>query len=200
MAKVELRGYSDLRKALKRFAPDLDKQLKTELAAALKPVVNQARGFVPANSDIMRGWQPRSFSEARFPFYDSSTIKKGIVYKTTPSKPNANGFTSMARIINQSAAGAIYETAGLIGPQPWVGPKAGGATKKVSRSNWEGAGAQFISNLGPLTSSLKGSGRLIFKAWAKNRGVAEGAAMKAINKTTMQFEQRAKGNRLRSAA
>ena len=175
MAKVELRGYSDLRRALKRFAPDLDKQLKTELAAALKPVVTQARGFVPANSDIMRGWQPRAFSEARFPFYDSSTIKKGIVYKTTPSKANANGFTSMARIINQSAAGAIYETAGLIGPQPWVGPKAGGATKKVSRSNWEGAGAQFISNLGPLTPSLKGSGRLIFKAWSKNRGVAEGA-------------------------
>ena len=112
MAKVELRGYSDLRRALKRFAPDLDKQLKTELAAALKPVVTQARGFVPANSDIMRGWQPRAFSEARFPFYDSSTIKKGIVYKTTPSKANANGFTSMARIINQSAAGAIYDHAG----------------------------------------------------------------------------------------
>ena len=71
MAKVELRGYSDLRRALKRFAPDLDKQLKTELAAALKPVVTQARGFVPANSDIMQGWQPRAFSEALFPFYDS---------------------------------------------------------------------------------------------------------------------------------
>ena len=27
MPSVELRGYSDLRKALKRFAPDLDKQL-----------------------------------------------------------------------------------------------------------------------------------------------------------------------------
>jgi hypothetical protein len=200
MAKVELRGYSDLRRALKRFAPDLDKQLKTELAAALKPVVTQARGFVPANSDIMRGWQPRAFSEARFPFYDSSTIKKGIVYKTTPSKVNANGFTSMARIINQSAAGAIYETAGLIGPQPWVGPKAGGATKKVSRSNWEGAGAQFISNLGPLTSSLKGSGRLIFKAWAKNRGVAEGAAMKAIDKATTTFYARANSNTLNKAA
>ena len=67
MPNVELRGYSDLRKALKRFAPDLDKQLKKELAAALKPVVTQARGFVPANSDVMRGWQPRAFSEARFP-------------------------------------------------------------------------------------------------------------------------------------
>ena len=200
MAKVELRGYSDLRRALKRFAPDLEKQLKTELAAALKPVVTQARGFVPANSDIMRGWQPRSFSEARFPFYNASTIKKGIVYKTTPSKPNANGFTSMARIINQSAAGAIYETAGLIGPQPWVGPKAGGSSKKVSRSNWQGAGAQFISNLEPLTSSLKGQGRLIFKAWSKNRGAAEGAAMRAISKATVEFERRAKGNKLRSAA
>jgi hypothetical protein len=152
----------------------------------MKPVVAKARGFVPAETP-MSGWAPRSFSEARFPFYSASTIKSGIVYSTSPSKINPYGFSSMATITNKSAAGAIYETAGRNGPQPWVGPKAGGASKKVSRSVNPKAGATFIENLPELTSSLKGRGRLIFKAWAQDQGKAEGAALTAIDKTTKAF-------------
>jgi hypothetical protein len=186
MPTIEIRGNVDLRKALRAFAPDLEKQLKKDLAAAMKPVVAKARGFVPAEAP-MSGWAPRSFSEARFPFYSASTIKSGIVYSTSPSKINPYGFSSMATITNKSAAGAIYETAGRNGPQPWVGPKAGGASKKVSRSVNPKAGATFIENLPELTSSLKGRGRLIFKAWAQDQGKAEGAARTAIDKTTKAF-------------
>ena len=187
MPVIEIRGNVDLRKALKSFAPDLEKQLRKDLATAMKPVVSKARGFVPANSEIMRGWQPRAFSEARFPFYSQSTIKSGIVYSTTPGKVNDYGFSSMAKITNKSAAGSIYETAGRNGPQPWVGPKAGGASKKVSRSVNREAGQQFIENLPQLTSSLKGRGRLIFKAWSQDQGKAEGAALTAIDVTTRAF-------------
>lgn len=186
MPTIEIRGNVDLRKALRAFAPDLEKQLKKDLAAAMKPVVAKARGFVPSEAP-MSGWAPRSFSEARFPFYNASTIKSGIVYSTSPSKINPYGFSSMATITNKSAAGAIYETAGRNGPQPWVGPKAGGASKKVSRSVNPKAGATFIENLPELTSSLKGRGRLIFKAWAQDQGKAEGAALTAIDKTTRAF-------------
>ena len=200
MPYVEIRGNSDLRKALRRFTPDLDKILKAELRRALSPVVTKARGFAPNNDEIMRGWQPRSFSESTFPFYDRNTITKGIGFSTGVSKINKNGFSSMATIYNRSAAGAIYEIAGRIGPQPWVGPKAGGTGKGVSRANWEGSGAQFIENLGPLTSSVKGRGRLIYRAWAASRGVAEGAALKAIDKATTQFNARAAAGALRKAA
>jgi hypothetical protein len=187
MPRIEIRGNVDLRKALRSFAPDLEKQLRKDLAAAMKPVVAKARGFAPANSEVMSQWQPRSFSEAKFPFYNQSTIKAGIVYSTSPSKINPYGFSSMATISNKSAAGAIYETAGRNGPQVWVGPNAGGASKGVSRSRNPGAGATFIQNLPPLTSSLKGRGRLIFRAWASDQGKAEGAAMTAIEKTTRAF-------------
>ena len=200
MPYVEIRGNSDLRKALRRFTPDLDKILKAELRRALSPVVTKARGFAPNNDEIMRGWQPRSFSESTFPFYDRNTITKGIGFSTGVSKINKNGFSSMATIYNRSAAGAIYEIAGRIGPQAWVGPKAGGTGKGVSRANWEGSGAQFIENLGPLTSSVKGRGRLIYRAWAASRGVAEGAALKAIDKATTQFNARAAAGALRKAA
>jgi hypothetical protein len=135
----------------------------------------------------MRNWAPRSFSEAKFPFYNVDTIRSGITYSTSPGRVNDYGFSSMAKITNKSAAGAIYETAGRNGPQIWVGPTAGGSSKGVSRSVNPGAGAQFIENLPPLTSSLKGRGRLIFKAWAENQGKAEGAALTAIDKTTKAF-------------
>jgi hypothetical protein len=186
MPTIEIRGNVDLRKALRAFAPDLEKQLKKDLAVAMRPVVAKARGFVPAQAP-MSGWASRSFSEGKFPFYNASTIKSGIVYSTSPSKINRYGFSSMATITNKSAAGAIYETAGRNGPQPWVGPKAGGASKGVSRSVNPGAGATFIENLPPLTSSLKGRGRLIFRAWAADQGKAEGAARTAIDKTTQTF-------------
>jgi hypothetical protein len=197
---IEIRGNVDLRKALRAFAPDLEKQLKKDLAAAMKPVVAKARGFAPANSEIMSGWQPRPFSEARFPFYNASTIKSGIVYSTSPSKINPYGFSSMATITNKSAAGAIYETAGRNGPQAWVGPKAGGASKKVSRSVNPGAGATFINNLPPLTSSLKGRGRLIFRAWAQDQGKAEAAARTAIDTTTRAFNSIISKGKLSRAA
>lgn len=201
MPKVEIRGNADLRKALRQFTPDLDKQLKKELAVALKPVVRKAKSFVPAESP-MSGWVARPFSEARFPFFNYQTIVRNIVYTTAVSKPNKNGFTSMARIINKSVVGAIYETAGRKNPQgqPWVGRKAGGSSKGVSRSVNPGAGAQFIANLDPLTSSLKGQGRLIYRAWAESKGVAEGAAMKAIDKATRDFYARNKTQKFRKAA
>jgi hypothetical protein len=104
----------------------------------------------------------------------------------------------MARIINKSAAGAIYETARR--PQDWVGPKATGTSKGVSRSVNKNAGKQFIKNLGPVTSSLKGQGRFIFRAWAESRGVAEGAANKAVDTAIRQFYARNKEKALGKAA
>lgn len=200
MPAVEIRGNSDLRKALRKFTPDLDKQLTKELGKALRPVVAKARGFVPSESP-MSNWAGRSFSESTFPSFNDSTIRKGITYSTAVSKPNKNGFTSLARIINKSAAGAIYEIAGIKNPQgqPWVGPK-GPAGSRYSHSVNPKAGQKFISELPPLVSSLKGTGRLIYRAWRENQGVAEGAAMRAIDNATTQFYNRNKSQRFRKAA
>lgn len=201
MPVVEIRGNIELRQALRRFTPDLEKALKKELHRALRPVVRQAKGYVEAESP-MRGWASRSFSEGRFPTYSRSTIVAGITYSVSASKPNKNGFTSMARIVNKSAIGAIYETSGRKNPngQPWVGPKASGVSKKVSRSNNPNAGKQFIANLPPLVSSLKGRGRLIYRAWAENRGIAEGIAMRAIDSARTQFIERSKTTTFKRAA
>jgi len=198
--RVEVSGNADFRKALRRFAPDLEKNLKTELKHALSPVAKKARGFVPSQAPLSN-WAGRSFSEATFPAFNASTIRSKIGYTTAVSKPNKNGFTSMASVFNNSRAGAIYESAGRNGDQgqPWVGPKGSGGNR-YSHSNNPKAGEQFIKALGPLSGSLKGRGRLIYRAWGESRGVAEGAAMKAISKAEHQLYVRSKAGQLRRAA
>lgn len=198
--RIEIRGNADLRKAMRRFTPDLEKALKKEIGSALRPVVRQAKGFVETNSP-MSGWAGRSFSEGKFPTYNAGTIIKGIVYKSTPSKINSEGFSSMASIQNNSRVGAIYEGAGRANPQgqPWAGPK-GSASHRFSHSVNPQAGAKFIENLPPLVSSLKGRGRLIYRAWANSQGRAEGATMKAIDTALTQFRAEAARAALRSAA
>jgi hypothetical protein len=194
---TEVVGAVALRKALKQYAPDLAKELTKELGGVLKPIVNEARSFVPIASP-MSGWTKRETSRGgRFPKYDAKEIRSGIVYKTTPSKPNRAGFVNAVRIQNKSMQGAIYETAGRKNGQgqDWVGPRAGGASKGVSRSNNPYAGNQFISNLGQLYGPNKRGdhrmmGRLIFRAWDKTQGKANAAVFKSIEKTTNKFNRR----------
>jgi len=49
---VELKGADKLRTALRKFEPDLAKAQTKEMTAALKPITNKARGFMPSNDQI----------------------------------------------------------------------------------------------------------------------------------------------------
>lgn len=188
---TELKNALEVRRALREYSPDLQKELTREWGKTLKPVVAQARGFVPSDAP-MKGWRSRSFSEAKFPMYNASMIKSGITYQTTPSKPTNSGYVNLVRIKNKSAAGAIFETAGRKNGQGqhWVGPNYGGASKGVSRSNNPYAGNQFISNLGNLYGSKKNTGRLIYRAWANTQGKANATIIRALETTTARFNQR----------
>jgi len=199
--RIELQGNADLRKALRRFAPDLDKALTKELRAVLIPIVKSARGYAPKDGDVLSGWRNRAFMEGSFPTYSHSTVVAGIGYKTSPSKPNANGYSSAVTIFNNSRAGAIYESAGRNGlqGQKWVGPK-GPAGHKYSHSRNPKAGEQFIGSMPELTGSLKGRGRLIFRAWSENLGRAEGAVNKAISIAEQEMYRRSKSGTLGKAA
>jgi len=202
MPAVEIRGNADLRKAMRQFTPDLEKNLKAELRKALLPVARLAKSYVPSQSP-MSGWAARSFSEGHFPTWSSNTVARGIGYSASPSRINKNGFSSMARIFNKSAVGAIYETSGRKNPdgQPWVGPYAGGASKSVSRSSNRYAGRQFIANLSPLVSSLQGRGRLIYRAWRDStKSDPMGIALRAIDEATTEFYARAQYSSFSKAA
>ena len=88
---TEVKGADKLRKALKQYEPDLAKETTKELGNLLKPIASKARGFMPAVSPLS-GWAERADGKGKFPTYNPSIAKKGITYKTSPSKPNNRGW------------------------------------------------------------------------------------------------------------
>jgi hypothetical protein len=164
---TELKGGVELRKALRNFTPDLAKETTKEIGNFLKPVVRNARGFMPAESPLS-GWAARSFNEGKFPTYNGAIAKRGIKYKTSPSKANRRGFRSLISILNTSAAGAIYETAG--------------------RKN---AGGNFSPRLGGdiVGAGQKLQGRAMFRAWDQDQGKAKAAVLKAIFSAADKFNK-----------
>ena len=215
---VELKGADKLRKALKQFEPDLAKDTTKQMAAALKPITNKARGFMPATGSMLSGWTVASSSlettnYRHFPKYDATEAKRGVKYQTTASRPNRRGFISLARIINSSAGGAIYETAGRknANGQPSQASTRGiysdyiDTSKKVNKSLNPNAGKQFIAranSLSPLVNarprqqgqagrvSRKMTGRVIFKAFAEDQGKVTNAVVKAIEHSAILFESK----------
>ncbi|CAB4222402.1 hypothetical protein UFOVP1645_20 [uncultured Caudovirales phage] len=210
---VSVRGVIDLRKALSAYAPDLAKELTKEIGASLRVIQKDARGFVPSSPPgNLYGWDEanrsrkitsrnssfRTFNtEGRvrlFPLYNPQTIKAGIVTRTGYSKPNARGFRSLFRIKNNSAVGAIYETAGRKNPngQPWVGKGPG--SNSYSHSTNPDAGRNFTQRQGKLYGVKKANedmrGRLIYRAWEKDQGKQTVAIFKAIDATTAKFKAR----------
>jgi hypothetical protein len=213
---VRLDGADKLRKALKQFEPDLAKKTTKEMAAALKPITNKARGFMPSNGQMLSGWTSASSSTEttnyrEFPKYDQTEAKRGVKYSTAPSRPNKRGFVSLARIINSSAGGAIYETAGRknANGQPSQASTRGkfsdyiDTSNKVNKSLNPNAGKQFIARANALGSLVnarprqqgqagratrKMTGRVIFRAFAEDQGRVTAAVVKAISNSAIEFK------------
>ena len=212
---TEVKGAIALRKALKNFAPDLAKETQKELGNLLKPITNKARGFIPSQAPIS-GWARSSLTVwGSDRIWSTGKAKRGIGYKTTPSKPNKQGFRALARVVNASAAGAIYETAGRKNPngreqapmarvvresQANYGKMIRSGTKNQSKSNNPQAGAQFIEAMnsygqivdannqtGAGRRSSKMKGRAIFRAWKEDGGKTNAAVIKAIENSKVKF-------------
>ena len=155
---TELKGAVQLRIALKNYAPDLSKATQTEMAAALKTVTTVAKGYVPNDGQVLSGWTKTlsgadNFVYRPFPKFSSALAKAGITYSTSPSKPNRNGFVALARIVNKSAAGAIYETAGRKNEQGQPNLKSKGL---VYRTGSNGPGDFQINYYVPPSTDRKG--------------------------------------------
>jgi hypothetical protein len=212
---TEVKGGIALRKALKQFTPDLAKETQKEIAGLLKPITSKARGYIPATSPLS-GWA-KPATTGRFPRYSGGDAKRGIGYKTTPSKANRQGFRALARIVNASAAGAIYETAGRVNPQGRVQAKrkevnipgmnsvyTTSTGKNFGKSNNPNAGQQFIDAINSSgeiknaykrdtgqagRASRKMKGRAIFRAWAEDQGKTNAAIIKAIETSRDKFNK-----------
>jgi hypothetical protein len=173
---TEVRGALELRKALRQFEPDLAKETSKEIAGFLKPVVKKARGYMPSNDLMPSGWLKRENAKGRWAprYYDQTLARRGIGYKTSPTKPNRNGWVSLVSMHSKNIGGVIYE---------WAGRTSG----------IEGNFTPNLPNARELKGKGKGlTGRGLLRAYAEDEGKARGSVIKAIETAAKKLNARSK--------
>ncbi len=188
---VRVKGFIEVRKGMRKLAPELDKELTKNVRNVLKPVVKTARSYATPRIPGLSGWTfsgrgkaisagNSAFRIGQFPKYNASEVRSGIKYSVRKSRPNFKGFTALYRIINETRAGSIYETAG----------RANFDGSPRSRSSNPNAGYHFnlaLNSNSPLKGDGKMRGRLIYRAWYEDNQKATKAVLAAIDSTTERF-------------
>jgi hypothetical protein len=184
---VNVTGVKQLQKAMRAVDDDLFKEMNTSIKAVMLPIRDKARGFLPRQDEVLSGWGRPTASVATanyraFPAYDYQTAKTGIKYKAGSNKRNRNGFSVTNYVSNESAPGAIFETAGRKNPRGTTG----GASLNPNAS------IQFIESLPEMTNNYKTTGRkrdgrLIYKAWSEDSGKVYKKVVDAVEKTANKF-------------
>lgn len=169
---AKLQGALALKKAMREFTPDLAKETSKEIASFIKPLAKNARGFFPSNDEVPSGWLKRPNANGRWAirYYDQTEARRGITYKTTPSRVNKRGFKSLASIHSKNIGGIIYEWAGRAsGIQGNFTPRLGGELKGKNKGM---------------------TGRAMYRAFAENQGRATAGVIKAMEKAAAKFNAR----------
>jgi len=152
-------------------------------------VANRSKQELPSNQNVLSGWlkqaQPQEGQRRPFPAYDQETARKEIKYKLGPNKKNRSGYSVYNYVSNESAAGAIYETAGR---------KTGGSQGASLNPD---AGIQFIQALPSVVDATmagsvgrrgrKNKGRVIYKVWKEEQGDVYANLKKAIDDAIFQY-------------
>jgi hypothetical protein len=195
---VNVTGVQATLKAMRKFDPDLAKQMNKQIKGAMMPIRDKAQAYAPSNDQMLSGWAGSSASEVTaryraFPKYDQAEVTAGIIYRQGANNSGEVAGAKFRRrfqvthyIANTSAGGAIYETSGRLA-----------ASRKASRSLNPNARAQFLEPLGPLYGTRGTSdprfgntdqrGRLIYRAWDEDNGRAAQAVNLALNLAVSQF-------------
>jgi len=184
---LNITGVEPTLKAMRKFDKDLTKQMNIEIKAAMITIRDKARGDVPQGfPTYLSGWEKRGKVQSqpvfntsgrvrKFPLFDTAEVKAGIVYRQGKSMQNRQGYRAQYYVRNNSAAGAIYETAGRV------------QSGQQGKSNNPQAGQLFIGAMGSLYGKNEQRGRLIFKAWEQDQGKATLAVTTAIDKAVKIF-------------
>lgn len=197
---VVIEGVVGLKKALGKLAPDIKKQMDTEIRLALKPILKDAKSHVPSYAPgMLVNWnnpgyerKPRPPRKRAFPSYDARAVRKGLTYSLATKRFESSGFVSLFTLFNKSASGAIIETAGRKNP----------AGDPESRSNNPNAGKTFINSMNGIGAlrdysgrGRESTGRLLYAAYARNQGRALNATLTAVEKAKQTFYNRIRASR-----
>jgi hypothetical protein len=180
---VVVNGVREFLKAIDQLDDDMFKNVKASLKTPMIKVANRSKAEFPSNQNVLSGWlkqaEPQEGQRRPFPAYDQATARQGIKYKLGPNKKNRSGYSVYNYVSNESAAGAIYETAGR---------KTTGAQGASLNPD---AGVQFIQALPNVVDATmagsvgrrgrKNKGRIIYKVWKEEQGEVYANLKKALD-------------------
>jgi hypothetical protein len=83
---VNVTGVQETLKAMRKFDPDLAKQMNANIKRAMMPIRDKAKAYAPENDKMLSGWVGTFASEATanyraFPKYDQAEVTQGIIYR-----------------------------------------------------------------------------------------------------------------------
>lgn len=109
-----IRDIKYTRAQMRKFAPEVLKELDKTNRAAAKPIITAAKSKVPDNSLQLKNWA----LYGRYK-WDSAEVKKGIKFKADKRKRGYR-YSAILGFMNESAAGSIFELAGFQSDSPFV--------------------------------------------------------------------------------
>lgn len=155
-AQIAILGYDAFVAQMKRFTPELLKEMNREINYVLRPIADKAKGLVP--DQPLSGWNygsqgkryPGTSPEARakggsgLPYWNDSLARSGIRVKKGGRRQTGSFTKDSWSILNDSWAGAALEFIGVASP-----------------------GNSFTNAVKRLHGK---PGRLIWKAWDQTNG------------------------------
>jgi hypothetical protein len=142
---IEVRGLDETLRALRTLEPKAMSALRKGFKQATTPILDKAKAQVPGRPLSRWGrWNGRlDFNQAE--------VQKGLRAQVSVTKRRAN-----LRLINASAPGAVFETAGNKNDQKRTHPKYHSQSRAFNR--------QIIDQYGE-------GPRLLVKTWKQEKGI-----------------------------
>lgn len=97
---VIVTGVTEMRREMRKHAPEVLKELDKELRTISKPIITEAKSLIPTDPPLS-GWKE----------WNTQAAKTGV--KVKQGKRSRNGsYSALLQIRNDNAAGSIFSTAG----------------------------------------------------------------------------------------
>lgn len=131
-AQVAILGYDTFVKQMKRFTPELLKEMNKEINHVLRPIAEKAKGFVPTQP--LSGWNfggdgaryPGDSPRARakggsgLPYWNDSLARSGMRVKKGGRREKGSFTKDSWSVLNSSKAGAAFEFIGVGSPNSFT--------------------------------------------------------------------------------
>ena len=188
---VVVNGVKQLQKAMRDVEPALNKQMSQDIKTVMLTVRDKARGYLPAQNNVLSGWgkgtaSAETINYRAFPAYDYALAKSKVAYSAGQNKRNKSGYRAAFYVYNNSAPGAIFETAGRINK-----PKGEGSLNPNAPEQFNSAAEMLTS----MKGYGKQRGRVIFRAWDETKNKVIPEVVKAINTVAIDFNNKTQINK-----